>query len=484
MHFRLFVIGLFFLMNIPLQCSAVKLFRQFADPPDSTVSYKVRKDTILQDTILEKYPSAEDSTKKLTNTKPFFLYIPSDQSSSKPRLLVDSTLIAFNKRKQLEMIRLMAEGKISLGYFHIDYNRLFGYNIYEGIKLGLGGETNRLISRYFTIGGYFGYGLKDKSLHHGEWIDIFPTGLFDFRVHLGYTDMNNEFGGPEFLEVPSLLNPESYRLLLINNMFQQKRFTVGFEFRPRNDLDLYFFGDQSVNTARQNTPFLLEHTFDPVSLTRAGLQLRYSPGIKLQMENGHLSEITAPKADFYISIIQGFTILYGENSYTKLELKGKFDLPNSIIGKTTIMVRGGIMSQNAPIIELFNGYGSFAGTFTLMAPFSFATMRMNEFASANFVALHIRNDFSQWLFPENARSRPALVFAQNIGFGQLNDKYLALLNLHDYRKGFFESGVEVNNLLRFGYVSLGVGINYRYGPYQYHSVHDNFAYKFGFFIRI
>jgi hypothetical protein len=412
-----------------------------------------------------------------------YLYVPFNRADSLSLFIADSAFRANNKKQKLKMIRLMAEGKVSLGFFHLDYNKIVGYNLYEGVKLGLGGETNRLLSKYFTIGGYFSYGLKDGAFRHGEWLDLYPNRRSDYRIHLGYTDLNMEFGGPEFLETPSLLNPESYRLLLIDNMFQQKQFSAGLEFRPIQKLNLYLFGDLSENKARQNTQFLATHTFNPISLTRTGFQLRYSPGIKLSMEDGHLSETSASRSDYYLTIVQGFTLLKGEYHYTRLELKGKFHLPFSKIGKTTILFRGGIMTQKAPIMELFNGYGSYAGTFTLMAPYSFATMRMNEFASANFTAIHIRHDFSPWLFPVKFKTRPSVIIAQNMGIGQLNGKYLAQLNLSDYRKGFYESGFELNNLIRTGYLSWGAAIYYRYGPYQYAAIHDNFAYKFGFMIK-
>jgi len=411
-------------------------------------------------------------------------FSPINQNDSMLQLKADSAMIADMQNRQLKMIRLMAEGKISLGYFNLDYNKIFGYNLFEGIKLGLGGETSRRLSTRFTVGGYFSYGLKDKSIRHGEWINIYPTGQSDLKIHLGYRDMNLEFGGPEFLETRSLLNPESYRNLLIKNMFATKRYSTGLEFRPFNDLKIYLFGDLSENRARQNTEFLLRHAFNPISLTRTGLQLRYSPGIKHQMEDGHMNETETPKADFFVTMIQGLSILGGEYQYTKLELKGKFDLSFSKIGTTTIMVRGGTMSRNVPIIELFNGYGSFAGTFSLAAPYSFGTMQLNEFAAANYTALHLRHDFSTWLFPETFRKKPAIIFAQNIGFGQMNDQQLTQFDMQDYRKGFYESGFEVNNLLRMAYLSWGVGIYYRYGPYRFSSTHENFAYKFGFLFKL
>ncbi len=479
MRIKLIVIGFVILMHSPVVANTGLLCVIPNALQDSVPYQRIQNQTIsLPDSL------TTDSVKRSVRANLNYLYIPFNQTDPRSKLRIDSTIIAFNKRKQMKMIRMLAEGKVSMGYFHIDYNRLVGYNLYEGVKLGLGGETNRLISRYFTIGGYFSYGLKDASLRHGEWFDLFPSGQSDYRIHLGYTDMNMEFGGPEFLETPTLLNLESYRLLLIDNMFQQKQFTAGLEFRPINELNLYLFGDQSENTARKNTYFLATHTFDPITLTRTGLELRYSPGIKLLMEDGRLTEVTAPRADYFITIVQGFTMFNGEYSYTRLELKGKFHLPDAGIGKTTILVRGGIMSQNAPIMELFNGYGSFAGTFTLLAPFSFATMRLNEFASANFTAIHIRHDFTPWLFPEKFKKKPSFIITQNMGIGQLNDKYLTQLNLHDYRKGFFESGFEINNLLRMGYLSWCAGIYYRYGPYQFSSVHENFAYKIGFNLKL
>ncbi len=409
---------------------------------------------------------------------------PGDFKNSASGQGVQHGEISDNQDQQAKLIRIIAEGKIPMGYIHLDYNKIFGYNLYEGIKLGMGVETTRRLSKHFTVGGYFSYGLKDKSVRHGEWINIYPSDRPDLRIHLGYKDMSLEFGGPEFLETKSLLNPETYRNLLIKNMFTTKRYTTGAEFRPFNDLNIYLFGDHSENYARQYTPFLLMHAFDPVTLTRTGLQLRFSPGIKLENEDGRLTEIREPRSDYYVTFIQGLELLNGESRYTKIEFKGKFNLPFKGIGTTTIMLRGGTISQNGPIIELFNGYGSFAGTVTLAAPYSFATMQLNEFGASEYSALHLRHNFSPWLFGARFKKRPAFIFAQNIGVGRLNEHYKTQFNLTDYREGFFESGIEINNLLRMNFLSWGAGVYYRYGPYRLSRTGDNFAYKFGFFFKL
>jgi hypothetical protein len=409
---------------------------------------------------------------------------PDDFKISATNTTADSMAMTPGKMKETKLIRFVAEGKIPLGYFTLDYNRIVGYNIFEGLKLGLGGETNRTLSKFITFGGYFSYGMKGHSFRHGEWINYFPFRGSDLRINITYKDVNMELGEPDFLETKSLFNPESYRYLLIKNMYATKRYSTGVEFRLFKDFNYYLFGDISDNHSRDNTSFLVAHPFDPIRMTRAGLQLRYTPGIILQMEDGRKKEMNIPKSDFYLTFTQGLTTLGGEYQYTKLEFKGKFDLPFSGLGTSSFVLRGGMMSENVPIIELFNSYGSYAGSFSLDAPYSFATMQLNEFASAAYAVMHFRHDFSKWLYPVKYKTRPAFIFAQNIGFGELDDKYLTKFNLKDYRKGFYESGFEVNNLLRMNYLSWGVGIYYRYGPYQFSSMHENFAYKFGFIFKL
>ena len=413
-----------------------------------------------------------------------FGYTPFKESEQRLKFIADSSFTAYREKKKLKLVRLMAEGKISIHFFNLDFSKPFSYTVYEGIKLGIGGETNEKLSHHFTVGAATTYGMKDFSLKHAEWINFYPVGRTDLRIHFDYQDMNLEFGGSEFLESKSLLNPESFRNLLITNMFATKRTTVGFEMRPLNDFNFYVFGDLSENRTIKDTRFLLEHPFNPITLVRTGIQLRYSPGIVFELEEGHLNEITAPKSDLYLTLIQGLTTLGGEYRFTKLELKCKFILPSTPIGTTTIVLRGGVISSQSPMIELFNGNGSYTGKFTLDAPFSFGTMQMNEFSATNYTSLNLRHNFSTWLFPTKFKTRPAFTFVQNIGVGRLTTHFLTQLNLRDYRKGFYESGFEINNFIRLGHVAFGAGIFYRYGPYGFNAIHDNFAYKFGFLITL
>ena len=44
-------------------------------------------------------------------------------------------------------------------------------------------------------------------------------------------------------------------------------------------------------------------------------------------------------------------------------------------------------------------------------------------------------------------------------------------------KGYFESGLLINNIFRVQIFRYGIGVLYRYGPYTYTKTIDNFAFK-------
>ena len=44
-------------------------------------------------------------------------------------------------------------------------------------------------------------------------------------------------------------------------------------------------------------------------------------------------------------------------------------------------------------------------------------------------------------------------------------------------KGYYESGLVINNIVRYSYLSLGAGAFYRYGPYSFEKSSDNLTIK-------
>jgi hypothetical protein len=137
-----------------------------------------------------------------------------------------------------------------------------------------------------------------------------------------------------------------------------------------------------------------------------------------------------------------------------------------------------MVTHGVPYNRLYAGNASY-GAFTVESSGSFGTMRLNEFVADRFAALYIKHDFGNLLFQTTGKFRPEIALVQNIGFGNLSEGQLQKnISTATYSKGFFETGLLLNNLVRLQPFRYGLGIFYRYGPYAFPETIDNFAFKF------
>ena len=75
------------------------------------------------------------------------------------------------------------------------------------------------------------------------------------------------------------------------------------------------------------------------------------------------------------------------------------------------------------------------------------------------------------IFTKGSKFSPELAFALNFGFGKITSQKEIHENIdvRDYKNGYFEAGVLINNLLRlrfynYFYGGLGIGTFYGFGP--------------------
>jgi hypothetical protein len=171
--------------------------------------------------------------------------------------------------------------------------------------------------------------------------------------------------------------------------------------------------------------------------------------------------------------------LEGEFDYNRFDLKVRKTFKIKYLGKLTFQLNGGYIDQPIPACNLYYGNASYR-IFTLFAPNSFGTMRMNEFLSNKYASLYIYHDFGYLLFKGKKWFHPEFALSQNIGFGWLDhpEKYEYISVAHQQMNlGFYESGLLINNLVNLNIYTIGIGAFYRWGPYSFDKVGDNFAYK-------
>jgi len=144
--------------------------------------------------------------------------------------VVDSIGRAKNFDQSFKMMETLFTGYISGRYMNINIGSLVDYNSYEGLRLGIGGTTNKGVSRLFNIGGHIAYGFKDKEFKYGYNFRVNLSEENEIFLMLSYKNDLTEAGGYEFLDPKSLLSSEYFRKFMIENMdhSEEKEIFMGF----------------------------------------------------------------------------------------------------------------------------------------------------------------------------------------------------------------------------------------------------------------
>ena len=144
-------------------------------------------------------------------------------------------------------------------------------------------------------------------------------------------------------------------------------------------------------------------------------------------------------------------------------------------GKLSVTALGGLCKENVPLSLLYNAEGTYE-KFTIVAPGSFQTMRVNEFMHSRFVAFHVRQAFRPF-FVIKEKFKPSLVIAHSMLWGDFNQSGNHNFLSAQAQKGYMESGLQIDNLYVSGFSGLGLGVYYRYGEYAHPSAQENIAVK-------
>lgn len=379
-------------------------------------------------------------------------------------------------------VETLMTGYIPGRYFNLDIRSIIDYNTYEGWRLGLGGITSKNLSSLFNFGGHFAYGFRDKAWKYGVSLNLNLDSRNDVFLKISYLDDLEEAGGLNFLEKEKLFSSESFRNYMVENMdlVQKKQVELGWKMFKYLNLNLFF--RTSVNTASNSyfysvtteNPRLLTNQFE---FTEAGIMTRfaYKEGF-METPAGNRFSLGTKSPVLYLNIIKGFDWMDGGFDFIHLETKLSKTFTSRRIGDSRIQISTGLVRGKVPYSRLYAGKGSYKN-FGVETENSFATMRFNEFLSDRFVSFYFKQDFGRLLFGGN-KFRPGLAVVNNIGFGWLDHhEYHNNIEFRTLEKGYFECGLLINNLINQRMFGYGFGIFYRYGPYSFSRIRDNFALK-------
>ncbi len=373
---------------------------------------------------------------------------------------------------------LMAK-QIPVGPISLDLNRLFKVSRFEGMRLGIGAHTNNLLSERFTVGGYWGYGLRDKEYKYGADATIVLHKPSEFTLSAAFAEDVDEPGGRRlpFRERsllrdlrPAILNHLDYStqrsVALSGRMLRFVQLQAGLRQEQRRPTLPLFAPDSDVRLPEFN-------------ITEATVGMRFAYGEQYMQLFNRTMPMSTPYPVLWLQYTQGIDALNSDGyTYNKLDLRAEGTFRQRSLGETTVTLAGGLLQGDAPFVSLYNGYGSYSSTYNVYAGEGFETMRPYEFFSDRYAALFLSQDLGKRLL-RTKFFKPDLVLVQNIGIGDLRQPIPDLLPLEypNMRKGFFESGLMLNNVISSAFSGVGVGAFYRYGPYALPTAKDNLKLK-------
>lgn len=171
--------------------------------------------------------------------------------------------------------------------------------------------------------------------------------------------------------------------------------------------------------------------------------------------------------------------------FTKFDLR--VDMQKKFINgqKTSLYSEFGYALGDVPLTHLYNASPNNLNNdrlmqrITLAGKNSFETMFFNEFFSSKYAFFQLKHSFKRIkLFK---KVKPFLVLVSRMGWGSMERREQHLdIDFKTLEKGYFESGVELNQLFK----GLGISGFYRYGPNQLSRFEDNISVKATFVLDL
>jgi hypothetical protein len=398
-----------------------------------------------------------------------------------------NTLVTLNSA--VKLAEALVAGKFTVGRFYIPIERLFRANKYEDFRFGIGVQTGERISRIFALDSYIAYGVKDKAMKYGGGIQFNLYPQKELFLKLSYAHDIMEPGNPDFIKSPvTATGGEVLRNVLTYRMDSVEQFKALISVRPFKFSQLTtFVQQQRHNPAYEYIYQQRESSPERFTVSEAGIQWRYAFR-ENYAQMGNTSIVTSfayPQVNLVVSRALS-TLWEGQFDFTKVELKADYQFLIRAFGKTSLQFAAGYIEGATPYPYLFNGKGSRFGTSlfnSIVVPNYFQTMGLYEFTSDRYANLFLTHHFGRIVGTKPRYFRPELSVTHNMGIGSLRDPTAhSGLVLQSFEKGFSESGITLNNVLRFKYLNIvyvgfGLGAFFRYGNYAYASASDNLVLK-------
>ncbi len=379
--------------------------------------------------------------------------------------VVDSLGKAMNFDRYLAIAKILAEGKIPLGkYINLDLQRVITFRNYEGYRLGAGLETSQNLMRNLQIGGYFGWGTRDKEWKYGGHATIHLNKKKGIRFDLRYQQDLLERGGTLFHENFPLISNNLYRQFFIAQMDRQRLGELVFSWDLKSNIELKAIGNY------QRLWFTQDYSYSKLSMNEldvaeSGVELTWNILEKSMMIGTRKVSLGKKYPQIRVKAVRGWKgIAESDIDYLRLNAQISHTTRVGTIGKFTWRIAGAKVIGDVPLALTFNGDGT-RQFWNISVPNTFETMSAGSFYTTDQVSLFTRFMFRA-IKTKATWNEPRLGLHHAIGFGKFTNREDHQLTFETMDKGFYEAGLIFDGMLTTSTASIGLGAFYRYGYYS------------------
>ena len=203
--------------------------------------------------------------------------------------------------------------------------------------------------------------------------------------------------------------------------------------------------------------------------------ISYDPNVKIIKGLDYQLALVSqsPKPILKLQYSQGLSF-YGDVSFQSLDVWLRKKFYTRYLGNSDVILQTGYIDRPVPY-PFMRAIPAAYLNFGIYIPYSFLTVRMNEFVSDTYAYLHWRHDFGKLLI-RTKYFAPSLSIALNGAWGTLREPENhknRLMQSPD--KGLLEPGLIFDDILRFNTYAFGVAVFYRVGYYSFPVWKDNIS---------
>ncbi|WP_026715403.1 DUF5686 family protein [Flavobacterium daejeonense] len=410
-----------------------------------------------------------------------------DIRSQKTYSELDSISVRRKIAHRVQFGKKIINGYFPIAFFDLDLRKIFSYNNHEGFRLGLGGVTNERLSKNFRIEGYYAYGTKDGifkgSLGAAAKIDQKDNSW----MGIAYTDDVREIASTWFSIEKKPFKIYDPRPINISTFYNYVSWKSYFETRKIPKTESILELNHADITPKFNYAFLYnEKRYTAYTMTTAMLSLQWSPlSDFMQTPTGRIEiEKRFPKFTFQFTQSLG-KLWENDFNFSKFDFKTEYEKKYLNGQKTALLFQAGYALGDIPLTHLYNTSPNNITKETVIQRItfggknSFETMFFNEFFSNKYALFQFKHAFNRvTLFK---KIKPSLVLVSRMAWGNLDhpEQHVGL-NFKTLHNGFFESGIELNQIFN----GLGLTTFFRYGPNQLPRFEDNLAIKLSYVLNL